>query len=327
MLRKHLPLLALCLLLSTPSAFASVNATLAIAVNNLPLNVTTTIAGVTVDEDGKSATIFADNDVRLLRLDTALSPRLRELLDARKNGWEVELTLAKVDGNETYLIVGFEIKSRENKLTTGFLPDPTFAPIVVRSNSEIHELFRSVYPYDSNRYDASDNCFNRAQYWSRALNVQNQKPGENLGTDKVFIFFSEEYIRKFKHKWWYHVAPVVYLGGKDRPIVFDPTFLPGPETLQGWLGAFDQYTGGRCQKIESIDDYYANNHKPICMYIVASMFNYSPSDLGRRKLTNWRCYDFQRMISAIPAPGALSGNRRASWSDPENRTIVPEMCR
>lgn len=299
-------------------------------VDTLPLEVTTTIARVTLDED--AINVYANNDVRVLRLDASLRNRLTELFDARRNGYEVALTLVRDEDAETFTIVDFRIVSYENKLTTGFQPDRSFAPIVANSVSEVRRLFNSVYAYDSDRYDASDNCFNRAHFWSREHQYQQSlnPRTRGRGTDKVFIFFTRAYTQKYKHKWWYHVAPMIYARDRrdnTRGYVLDSTFLNSAVTLEQWLGAFDQHTDGQCERIETLDEYYDNNHRPVCLYITAAMFNYSPSDLGRRKLTNWRCSDFQNMMRSIPAPGSATRHPNAQWSDPEFEHILPQMCR
>lgn len=306
----------------------------AIEVGKMKNEVVTTIASVKVDADGKGATIYANNDVRLLRLSGTLGAKIAEAINAKKNGWEVKLTLKGETESKTFEIANFEIKARVNTLTTGFnKPDRTFAPIVAKSVREIQDLFKSVYSYDADSYDVSDNCYNRAQYWSRTHQMNEAKfdkyPG--TGTDKIFIFFTDAYIAKYKHKWWYHVAPVVYLKkeGSDtkQAWALDPTFLPRAVTIEDWLGAFDHYTEGRCEQVQTLDEFHANSHKPICMYIVASMFHYNPSDLNEEKMTNWRCADFKRMMESIPAPGKNTTDPSASWRDRKFSEVMPEMCR
>jgi hypothetical protein len=307
-----------------------------VAVAQAPANeknaIVTTLAGVEANVGAEGFTVYADVDNRLFVTSPRVEGRIEELRSARKNGWEVELVVEETANKGILEIVDFRIRARENKLTTGFQADRTFKPLVVKSRTDIRSVFDAVYPYNSDNYDANDNCFNRAQYWSRAHQVLQQEQSKTFGTDKVFIFFTQAYIRKYKHKWWYHVAPMIYQEtstGKES-WVLDPTFLSGPVPLKGatgWLAAFDSHTSGKCEKIETLDDYYENNDRPVCMYIVASMFNYSPSDLTENKLTNWRCYDFERMTSAIDPPGKNTNRPNASWKSAENRKIIPEMCR
>jgi hypothetical protein len=295
--------------------------------------IVTTLAGVEKNAGSESFTVYADVDNRLFVTSARVEARIEELRLARKNGWEVVLVVEPTNAKGVLEVTDFRIQARENKLTTGFRADRTFKPLVVTTKKSVNEIFEAVYPYSSDNYDANDNCFNRAQYWSRAHQVLQKEQGQTFGTDKVFIFFTQAYIKKFDHKWWYHVAPMIYqesASGKKESWVLDPTFLSGPTPLTGsagWLAAFDAHTGGRCEKIDTLDDYYENNHRPVCLYVVASMFNYSPSDLTDNKLTNWRCYDFDRMMSAIDPPGKKTNRPDASWKSEENQKLIPDMCR
>lgn len=302
----------------------------------LPPEIITTIAELVLDEspegDLAGAQVYANNDRRNLRIDGSKMNEIRDLMDARRNGWEVRLlveTLRDKALDVNYEIVEVEILSRENKLTSGVLSTPRtqYEPIIAKTRTELNNLWRSAYPYDSNYYDANDNCFNRAQYWSRTHQYLQNEKGLNKGTDKIFIFFSQAYTKKFNHKWWYHVAPVLYMKNENNPYVFDSTFINRPVTMKEWLGAFDQHTSGECVQIKTLEEYYAKSHQPVCMYIVSSMYSYVPSDLGRTTLNNWRCSDFRSVLRSIEAPGANTSNPGARWSDPEFDYFLPENCR
>src|SRR5690606_23310871 len=141
------------------------------------------------------AVVYANNDRRNLRISGARVDEIRDLMDARRNGWEVRLaveTLREKNLDVNYELVDVEILSRENKLTSGVLSTPRsrYEPIIAANNTQLRKLWNSVYKYDSSYYDANDNCFNRAQFWSRThQHLQNEK-GADKGTDKIFIFFS-----------------------------------------------------------------------------------------------------------------------------------------
>jgi len=107
---------------------------------------------------------------------------------------------------------------------------------------------------------------------------------------------------KFKHKWWFHVAPAVYLKTKSKPWILDPTFMSAAADISEWLGAFDAHTDGKCIKIANIDDYYKYSDKPVCLYALVSMYAYQPSDITPRKMTNWRCSDFKAVQEGILPP-------------------------
>ncbi len=325
---KGLALVAI--LFNSPSHAFDVNSTM-----ELSREVITTIADVSLNENESGdlidATVYANNDNRIIKIDGTLIKEIGDLLDAKKNGWEVKLYLELLRDKEigsVFKVTAVEILSRENRLSTGLLRTSTtpFEPIVAASKRELNALFKAVYPYSSDYYDVNDDCYNRAQFWSRTHQHLQSEKGVERGTDKVFIFFSEAYTSKFKHKWWYHVAPVVYLKDKSTPFVFDSTFMSSAVTLEDWLSAFDGHTEGKCLKINNLEDYYRNSSKAICMYIVAPMFNYVPTDLYRSsRLNNWRCSDF-RKVMGFAAPGSRTTNTSARWSDAEFKYLMPKGC-
>lgn len=318
---------------------SSLKAADSIDVSLLPMEVITTVSEVLLEEndygDLKRVTVFADNDVRLLRVSPSEVEIVRTLMDARRNGWEVLLKLEDRAPESLrardFVIVGVEVLSRENKLTSGLLYTPSKGSelLILDTVDEVIDLFESLYHYSQNFYDVNDNCFNRAHYWARSKQYQQFKRGFNQRTEKAFIFFSRAYIEKYDHNWWYHVAPMIYLNtdSEKLPVVFDPTFIEQPVTLEGWLSMFDSNTDGKCERINSLNDYYRNNHRPVCMYIVSSMYSYVPSDLNHRPLRNWRCSDFSRVRSGIPAPGTHTHSPNITWSDPLFDFLVPSECR
>ena len=321
---NRLLLATLCTIFATaalaPSAGSAAPLNATINVNTMPAKIVSTIANVMTDENGKGATIYADLDPRAMRLPETLVARLGELTNAEKNRWEVAIELETTGAGPFYAIKSFAVKSSNTHLTTGFnMPDTEFRPLQFDDYSNIQKLFRSVFPYKANDYNVDDNCFNRAHYWSRMHQVTAARKGTHAGTDKVFILFTKAYQQQYGHRWWFHVAPVVYHGDRSHPIVLDPTFMDGPEKLRDWLSAFDHFTNGNCQRIENMRQFIESSNEPICMYSTVSMFSYTPHDLNNPP-TNWRCRDFRNLVNQIPAPNY------GSWDDAKNAYVVPEMC-
>ncbi len=330
-LRPFIVLLGISIALLSTRAYALGSINLLTA----PKEVITTISEVVLDQtDGqlRGANVLADNDRRLLYIYASKASELRDLMDARRNGWEVLLKLESGKGKSLngahFYIESVEILSRENKLSIGLLTEQVHIdPIVATSKSDLFNIFDSVYPYKYYSYDVNDDCFNRAHFWSRTYEHNLSSKNQRMGTDKVFIFFSQAYTKKYDHNWWYHVAPMVYYQNTNFPYVIDPTFIDDPLSLQQWLEAFDPNTDGRCIEINSLEEYMFYNSRPVCMYLRTSMFSYIPSDLrGQRRLRNWRCGDF-RGVKKIPAPGSETHNPNATWADPEFNYLIPPSCR
>lgn len=65
---------------------------------------------------------------------------------------------------------------------------------------------------------------------------------------KVIIFFSAQFQRQFDYKWWFHIAPFVYVRSAtaaDQELVLDPEFMTGrngaprgPQSMDTWTNYF-----------------------------------------------------------------------------------------
>lgn len=65
---------------------------------------------------------------------------------------------------------------------------------------------------------------------------------------KVILFFSAQFQRQFHYKWWFHIAPFVYVRsstGADQELVLDPEFMTGqngaprgPQSIDAWTNHF-----------------------------------------------------------------------------------------
>lgn len=95
---------------------------------------------------------------------------------------------------------------------------------------QVTELYQSL---NLNKKNNSE-CYERAHVWAYQL-----FDSFNIYSYKAFIFFTNQYRRKFDNKWWFHVAPAVMYN--NEYYVFDPEFLKEPTTLKAWKnGAIDK---------------------------------------------------------------------------------------
>lgn len=326
-------ILALFVVLAGLSSFASSS-------NRLISNVETTIAGLKINEanDGliQNVVVFTNSDNRRITIDGSKLDAIKKLIAASENGWEVRIQLSLSYDNygaARNLIESVEILSTENKLTSRGRRSESrpVEALVTKSSKETQNVFDQLYKYEERYYDVNDNCFNRAHFWARSTEINQNLNGIEAGTDKVFIFFSDAYQRKYKHKWWYHVAPVIYQGERKSPYVMDPTFVSDRAlTLRQWLQTFDSHTSGKCVEISSLEEYYDNNDKAVCMFATGNMYTYIPSDLDFEPLDGWRCSDF-RSLMRYSAPGSkpksASPSKEIKWTDSSFSDILPGHCR
>ena len=70
----------------------------------------------------------------------------------------------------------------------------------------------------------SSQCYNRAHVWTYEAFKK-----YNIYMGKMWIFYTDKYIREFNNKWWFHVAPYIHLKGWTYHFQKVPSMLP---TLQ-----------------------------------------------------------------------------------------------
>ncbi len=120
-------------------------------------------------------------------------------------------------------------------------------------------------------------CFNRAHIWSKSM-----WDNHRIKSMKIFIFYTKKFRTEVSDKWWYHVAPMVSVGGKK--IVMDREFTKVPKTATDWEKIFTgkmNAPGYRCAKMENISSYFDayNDDREFCHIQYASMYHWGPNDL------------------------------------------------
>lgn len=230
----------------------------------------------------KEVMIFAENEGRVLWADAKDEVMLNALREAQKDGLNVALRFdnesGKIFGAELLEVAtleeSFEAKSDEKSFYT---------PTVMNSLSDAQSLF--------NRQDGNtkrwSQCFNRAHGWSYDMWRMS-----GVNSMKVFIFFTQRYIKAYRYKWWFHVAPFVVVQTSSGPVehVMDVSYSRGPTQMRPWTDMFMKNSAA-CPTVEKYSQYRQNQWTQDCYLIKASMYYRSPSDLelletqGRQELS------------------------------------------
>lgn len=153
-------------------------------------------------------------------------------------------------------------------------PDP-YHPDVVKNTNAALKIFNKM----RKDYTQKGECYNRAHIWSYE---EYQRSG--LNSMKIFMFFTERYIRKYKFHWWFHVTPMTYVASFKSPRTLDRRYTSGPRQTKIWSNVFVK-SQRTCKKVEKFDDYWLNQKTQDCYHIHASMYYVIPRDLEKRDLT------------------------------------------
>jgi hypothetical protein len=150
----------------------------------------------------------------------------------------------------------------------------SYTPTVIPSYDRALRIFRGM---NRTAYEKSQ-CYNRAHVWSWEMYHDHR-----VRSNKIWIFFSNHYIRRYSFEWWFHVAPYVHVseGGQVVERVMDFKYSRNPTRMKEWTDIF-MHNNAQCSDIEKYTDYEFNRNDPSkgwCMLLRSSKFYYQPLDL------------------------------------------------
>jgi hypothetical protein len=118
-------------------------------------------------------------------------------------------------------------------------------------------------------------CFNMAQ-----VRAYEAFKNEGLKSMKMFIFFTDRYLREYRYKWWFHVTPMAYVRGPNgaEERVLDPEWFDRPVGTKTWTEAFMK-NKATCPKIDHYSSYDKHQEENYCYLFPVPMYYFIPDDL------------------------------------------------
>lgn len=181
----------------------------------------------------------------------------------------------------------FKITMDHNRFISGLEPTTPFLPAIIKNSSE--QKVRSEYIpttiasmdlakkyFREARYNPKDSqCFNRAMIWSYEW-----WRDHSLKSNKLLIYFTRNYIRRYNFEWWFHIAPYVHImdNGKVVERVMDVKYSRGPSEFTRWTNLFMR-NDVPCQVITKYSDYADHPYSGECYIQRTNMYTYQPADL------------------------------------------------
>lgn len=140
---------------------------------------------------------------------------------------------------------------------------------------------QSIFSKMRRNYQADSQCFNRAHVWTYEEFTRSQA---NL--NKVFLFFTNRYIRNYRFHWWFHVTPMTYVGGTrfSNWKMLDRKYTSGPLSPKTWTDIFMK-SNRSCPVVAKYSEYREHQTTEDCYMFPASMYYVVPSDLERLERT------------------------------------------
>lgn len=156
-----------------------------------------------------------------------------------------------------------KVQSKEKRLLQ-------YVPTTIESMEVAKKYHREA------RYNPKDSqCFNRAMVWSYEW-----WRNHSLRSQKILIYFTRTYIRRYNFEWWFHIAPYVHVMDNGTVVerVMDVKYGRGPIEFRRWTNLFMR-NDAECRVITKFSDYADYPYTGECYLQRANMYTYQPADL------------------------------------------------
>ena len=154
----------------------------------------------------------------------------------------------------------------------------TYVPTTIASMDVAKKYFKEA------RYNPKDSqCFNRAMVWTYEW-----WRNHSLKSNKILIFFTRTYIRRYNFEWWFHIAPYVHVMDQGKVVerVMDVKYSSGPRKFQEWTDIFVN-KDPVCPLITKFSEYADYPYTGDCYIIRTNMYTYQPADLQMNEAWNY----------------------------------------
>jgi hypothetical protein len=247
---------------------------------SLPLLAATSVTTQVYDIDygkGNQETLVLLNSGQVAKVSSAKSDILSRLTDKSAKHQSFNFTL----DDDRYILA---IEEVEGPMMTPVAPPEmnmvksSYVPTTVDSMATLKKYHKEA------RYNPKDSqCFNRAMVWTYEW-----WRNHSLKSNKILIFFTRTYIRRYNFEWWFHIAPYAHVmdNGKVVERVLDVKYTSGPRTFRQWTDTFTT-KDPECPVITKFSEYADNPYTGQCYIIRTNMYTYQPADLQMNEAWNY----------------------------------------
>lgn len=158
---------------------------------------------------------------------------------------------------------------------------PPYSPTVLNSVGYMNQIHWGL----DNRTHEDSQCYNRAHGWAYDMYRLH-----GVNSMKLFLFFTDRYIREYRHNWWFHVAPMVYTsdGYGTNEYVMDRSFSDNPVYPQVWTNIFMK-NQAVCRSVDHWDQYRKDDPSEWCFLMRSTMYYRGTTGIKKRdRDQKWR---------------------------------------
>lgn len=227
------------------------------------LNLTTTIVDIDYGTNSTDETLvfLGNGSVAKISNDKIIET---DLLDFKNKTFSISL-----DKSRYITQLSVTESNREDK-NTNLKANAQYVPTTIASMSVAKKYFIEA------RYNPKESqCFNRAMVWSYEWWRLH-----SLKSNKLLIYFTRNYIRRYDFEWWFHIAPLVHVmdNGKVVERMMDIKYARGPLDIRQWTDLFMK-NDAPCNVITKYSDYADYPYTGECYVQRTNMYTYQPADL------------------------------------------------
>ena len=224
--------------------------------------------------------LFLDNG-EIVEISKSNEELLELAQEAYEKEWKIEIN--KISHNDespdivsNIVIIPREIVSDLND-SPRFSQDPSLDALdgANMTRFDTYDQAQALMDTFNGNTDDDSQCYNRAHMWTYEAAVLERS---NLG--KVWIFFTRKYIREYRYKWWFHVAPYGLVNDGNEKYVLDRGFTMVPFNMTNWKNLFMK-NEANCPVVQDYRHYENNQRSQYCYLMYSSQFYWQPQHLER----------------------------------------------
>lgn len=193
---------------------------------------------------------------------------IKVLSTAKKSHLAIQVT----HDDEHNLISASSIKATHEKRLYKYQVPSSFKPTVLNDYTSALNILDQM----RSDYNNEGQCFSRAHVWA-----YEEYKRSGLQSMKLFLFFTNRYIRNYRFKWWFHVTPMTYVGNTMRTL--DRRYAKGAYLTKTWTDIFIK-SKRTCPLVNLYRSYSDNQESQDCYLIPVNMYFLIPRDIEIRDL-------------------------------------------
>jgi hypothetical protein len=227
-----------------------------LATNAIAETITDTVHSISYGKAGEDHLVYLTNGrVLFFELGEVL-PKVGALIEADLNDDNQVNSFSALPSQSLPLIENVPLKENSEKAT------------VLSSYEAASAVFNGMNQSWKNKTE----CTDRAHVWS-----YEEWRRRGLISRKIFLFFTEAYIRRYNFNWWFHVSPYTLAKSENSVVeyVIDRRYSSMPITMTTWKNIFVK-SGMSCL-VTTYRHYQANKYSSQhCFAVKSNMYNRLP---------------------------------------------------